>query len=82
MPTVVVGVIREMLEKTPAPRNVFVPFRLGQVFGEPRKEVQQRALLWDALVALHSIREPGAIVDLPYRWKRSTYVDPLEEGAP
>jgi hypothetical protein len=74
---VLVGVVREMLEKAPAPRNVFVRFRLGEVFGEPEHVVQQRAILAAALEALVTVRVPGAIVDLPYRWKRSEYRDPL-----
>jgi hypothetical protein len=81
MPTVVVGVIREMFERTPAPRSVVVRFRLGQVFGEPGRGVQQRAILADALSALITARQAGSILELPYRWKRSVYVDPLEERA-
>jgi hypothetical protein len=77
MPTVVVGVIREMFERTPAPRSVVVRFRLGQVFGEPGQQVQQRAILADALSALLTARQAGSILELPYRWKRSVYVDPL-----
>ena len=77
MPTVVVGVIREMFERTPAPRSVVVRFRLGQVFGEPGQKVQQRAILADALSALITARQVGSILELPYRWKRSVYVDPI-----
>ncbi len=77
MATVLIGVVREMLEKAPAPRNVFVPFRLGQIFGEPGADVQQRAVLMDALTAFAHLSTPGAILDLPYRWKRSVYRDPL-----
>ncbi len=72
-----VGVVRESLERAPAPRNVLVRFRLGQVFGEPGNVVQQRALLADALSALSTIRRAGGLVELPYRWKRSVYQDPL-----
>jgi D-proline reductase (dithiol) PrdB len=63
--------------RTPAPRNVFVPFRLGQIFGEPGADVQQRAVLMDALTALAYVSAAGTILDLPYRWKRSVYRDPL-----
>jgi D-proline reductase (dithiol) PrdB len=77
MATVLVGVVREMLEKAPAPRNLFVPFRLGQIFGEPGADVQQRAVLMDALTAFARMGTAGAILDLPYRWKRTVYRDPL-----
>lgn len=81
MPSVVVGVVRAMFERTPAPRSVLVHFRLGQVFGEPGQVVQQRAVLVDALSTLITARTPGTIVELPYRWKRGVYVD-LLAGAP
>jgi D-proline reductase (dithiol) PrdB len=77
IPTVTLSVVREASVRTAAPRNVFVPFRLGQVFGEPGADVQQLAILADALAALLEMRTPGAILDLPYRWKRSVYRDPL-----
>lgn len=69
--------VREASVRTPAPRNVFVPFRLGQMFGEPGADVQQRAVLMDALKALAEVGAAGVILDLPYRWKRSVYRDPL-----
>ena len=77
IPTVTLSVVREASLRTPAPRNVFVPFRLGQVFGEPGADVQQRAVLMDALTAFAAVSAPGAVLDLPYRWKRSVYQDPL-----
>ncbi len=64
-----VGVVREMLEKTPAPRNVLVRFRLGQVFGEPGQVGRQRAVLGASLAALLTMRRPGGLIELPYRWK-------------
>lgn len=77
IPTVTLSVVRESSVRMPAPRNVFVPFRLGQVLGEPGAAVQQRAVLADALAAFGRVRDPGGILDLPYRWKRSAYRDPL-----
>ncbi len=77
IPTVTLSVVREASVRTPAPRNVFVPFRLGQIFGEPEADLQQRAILMDALTALADLSTAGTILDLPYRWKRSVYRDPL-----
>jgi D-proline reductase (dithiol) PrdB len=57
---------------------VFVPFRLGQIFGEPDAAAQQRAVLWDALAVFAQLTSPGAIMDLPYRWRRSIFRDPLD----
>lgn len=73
IPTVTLSVVRAASLRSPAPRNVFVPFRLGQVFGEPGADVLQRAVLADLLAALLRMRTPGAILDLPYRWKRSIF---------
>ena len=77
IPTVTLSVVREASVRSPAPRTVFVPFRLGQVFGEPGAEVQQRAVLMATLEAFGRLRQPAAILDLPYRWKRSILRDPL-----
>src|SRR2546430_764477 len=49
--------------------------------GEPGAVVQQRRVLWDALGAFALIAQPGGVIELSYRWKRSTYVDPLEPGS-
>lgn len=73
IPTVTASVVRQMTEALPAPRNVMVKFRLGQVFGEPGDAAQQRTILRDSLAALRTVTEPGGIVELPYRWKRGTY---------
>ena len=78
IPTVTLSVVRDASVRCPAPRNVFVPFRLGQVFGEPGAAVQQRAILVDVLAAFGRLRDPGDILDLPYRWRRGTFRDPLD----
>lgn len=62
-----------MTDALPAPRNVLVRFRLGQVFGEPGHREQQRTILRDALAAVHGIQESGNVIELPYHWKRDTY---------
>ena len=55
------------------PRTVFVRWPYGHPFGEPGNAAQQRAVLRAAFKALAEIAEPGAIVDLPFRWRRETY---------
>ena len=81
IPTVALSVLAGATAKTPAPRNVVVRFRLGQVLGEPGALVQQRRVLWDALGAFAVITKPGGVIELPYKWKRSTYADPLARGS-
>lgn len=62
-----VHVVRAMMEGLPAPRNVFVRFRLGQVFGRPGAVEQQRAVLGEALDLLATAERPGEIRVLPHR---------------
>ena len=40
------------------------------MFGEPGNIKRQRRIILDALEALQAMTEPGAIQELPYRWKR------------
>ena len=75
IPTVTVSVVRNMTEALPAPRNVLITFRLGQVFGEPGHAAQQRTILRASLAARDDITESGGIVQLPYRWKLEVYED-------
>jgi len=35
--------------------------------------LQQKAVLSQAFLALYSIKTPGEIIDIPYRWKREVY---------
>ena len=77
IPTVTLSVVRSMTEATPAPRNVFLRFRLGQVLGEPGDVAQQQAVLRSAFGALEAIVETGAVVELPLRWKRERYPPPV-----
>ncbi|MBI5586794.1 MAG: hypothetical protein HY889_00330 [Deltaproteobacteria bacterium] len=43
---------------------------MGHPFGEPGRVEQQMTVLRSAFKALVTIREPGTIIDLPYRWRR------------
>ena len=71
--TVQLGVVRSAMDQSPAPRNVFVRFRLGQAFGEPGHAAQHAAVFSSLVDAVSGITTPGACVTLPYRWKRETY---------
>ena len=65
--------MREYSEKVKPPRTVFLRWPFGHPFGEPFNVMQQRAVLAEAFRALYSISEPGAIIDLPFRWRRQDY---------
>jgi len=51
------------------PRTVFVQFPFGSPVGEPGNIEQQQAVVTDALKFLATAEEPGAILDLPYKWR-------------
>jgi D-proline reductase (dithiol) PrdB len=77
IPTTTLSVVRSMTDATPAPRNVFLRFRLGQVFGEPGAVGQQQAILRLLLEAVTTATSPGDVIEAPYRWKRETYPPPV-----
>ncbi len=75
IPTIGISIVRSYSEKVRPPRTVFLRWPFGHPLGEPFHIAQQRVVLAETLRALHSITEPGAIVDLPYRWRRERYDD-------
>ncbi len=75
IPTIGVSIVRKYTEKVKPPRTIFLRWPFGHPFGEAFNRDQQRVVLAEALRALSAIREPGAIVDLPYRWRRDEYGD-------
>lgn len=68
--TVGVSIVRRFTEQVRPPRTVFVKWPLGHPLGEPFKKDVQMAVIRDAFSALSTIKVPGEIIDLPYRWKR------------
>ena len=71
--TVGISIVRRFSEKIKPPRTVFVAWPYGHPLGEPFNVAQQRSILLDALKAIHAIKTPGDIIDLPYRWKKERY---------
>jgi D-proline reductase (dithiol) PrdB len=61
--------VRDRMEFVRPPRVLFVRFPRGSMLGEPFNTERQRRIIMDALAALRSMTEPGAVCDLPYRWK-------------
>ncbi len=73
IPTVTVMMFKEMEARVRPPRVVHVRFPFGRPLGEPHNADQQRVILEDTLEALAGAATPGAVVDLPYRWRREDY---------
>jgi hypothetical protein len=68
--TISVSVRPEVTVNMRVPRAVYVRFPTGNPVGEPDKPNQQRTILRGILAALRAIREPGTVLEMPYRWKR------------
>ncbi|MDE3076010.1 MAG: hypothetical protein KGJ86_11330 [Chloroflexota bacterium] len=65
-----------------APRFLYLHWPFGHALGEPGNIAQQRTVLHDMLSMAASTRQPGLVVDLPYRWRRETYPPVLDWNAP
>ncbi|MGK2906214.1 MAG: hypothetical protein ACSLFH_07715 [Desulfuromonadales bacterium] len=78
--TIGVSIVREFTEKVRPPRTVFLRWPFGHPLGEPGNIRQQRSVILEALQALYTITTPGAIVDLPFRWRRHDYNTYQEPG--
>jgi len=71
--TIGISIVREYSEKVKPPRTVYLRWPFGHPVGEPGNILQQRAVVLEALRALYQIKEPGTIIDLPFRWRRENY---------
>ena len=65
--------LREVAEAVRPPRVAHVRFPFGRPLGEPGNAAQQRVIIEDALRFLEESREPGTVLELPYRWRREDY---------
>jgi D-proline reductase (dithiol) PrdB len=68
--------VREITEKTPPPRALYLRFPLGHALGEPGNGNQHFAVLLLALRLLFEAEQPGTIRDAGLRWRRETYPPP------
>lgn len=73
IPTISISILRKLTEEVRPPRAIFLKWPFGHPLGEPGNVAQQMTVLRDAFKAIKEIKEPGTIIDLPYRWKREKY---------
>ena len=73
IPTISISIVRKLTEEVRPPRAIFLKWPFGHPLGEPGNVAQQMTVLRDAFKAIKEIKEPGTIIDLPYRWKREKY---------
>jgi D-proline reductase (dithiol) PrdB len=70
-----VSVLRDLTLRMRPPRAVFVRWPFGHALGEPCNRAQQRTIIHAALTTLYQA-SPGALIELPYRWRRERYGEP------
>ena len=88
IPTVVVGVARDIVETCGVPRFLFVDFPLGSPCGEPWNVAQQREIFEMALGLLEtaqaprSTREAGLVWSKGEDWKKLVFTEeqPYQSG--
>ena len=51
-----------------APRAAFLDYPLGHTTGKPHDPELQRAILFEALEAFTSLKTPGSVKKLPFKW--------------
>lgn len=71
--TIGISIVREYTQQVKPPRTIFLKWPFGHPLGEPFHKAQHRAVLQKAFDALYTIKQPGTITDVPFRWKRETY---------
>lgn len=76
IPTTSLSIVREVTEKTPPPRALYMRFPFGHALGEVGARNQQFDILLRAFELLFEAEEPGTIRDSGLRWKRESYPDP------
>ena len=74
--TVAISIVREITEKTPPPRALFLRFPFGHALGEPGNRNQQFAILLQAFQLLFDADRPGTIRDSGLHWRRGSYGAP------
>ncbi len=61
--TVTICLLREIMEKVPPPRALFVPFGFGNPLGEPDAPIQQHQVLKACMDMIVHVKTPGTIID-------------------
>ena len=76
--TIGISIVREFTEKVRPPRTIYLRWPFGHPLGEPFNVRQQRAVLIEMFNALYTISNAGEIIDVPFKWKRTSYSNYFE----
>jgi len=80
IPTISLSIVREITEKTPPPRALFLRFPFGHALGEADNRDQQFTVLHLAFRLLFEADRPGTIRDAGLHWRRDRYSHPDWDG--
>jgi D-proline reductase (dithiol) PrdB len=78
--TVALALVKEVAIAAHAPRFLYLHWPFGHALGEPGNIAQQRTVLHDMFSMATSAPRPGLVIDLPYRWRRETYMPVIDWG--
>ncbi|MDY7019680.1 MAG: hypothetical protein SU899_06380, partial [Chloroflexota bacterium] len=68
IPTIYVGVARDIMLQVKTPRAVFLNFPFGHNLGKVFNRELQMNIIKDSFKVLETAKESGTVVDLPYDW--------------
>ena len=68
IPTLCMGSALDILQSVRPPRAAFLDYALGHTTGKPHEPDLQREILIESLDAFSSLKEPGEIKQLLFRW--------------
>lgn len=74
--------MKEVAIAAHAPRFLYLRWPFGHALGEPDNVAQQRTVLHDMLTMATRAPRPGLVFELPYRWRRETYVEIINWDMP
>ena len=82
IPTVSIIGLKEIAEKVHPPRSVYLKWPFGHPLGAPGNRAQQLSAIHYALRALYEVRQPGAILEPGWAWRREEYAEPEDWAMP
>lgn len=81
IPTVSLSSGLDITQAVRPPRTAFINFPLGHQVGKAFDRTLQRSIILDALNLLKTAKEPGTLVQLPYKWNEGDPEDKWEGSA-
>ena len=68
-----ISIAKEISARVKPPRTLFLKYPFGHPYGELNNRRQQLQIFYDQLNLVTQVNTPGAIIDSPYRWRRTKF---------